>query len=150
MDPTLVCRQSIDWDPARTGCPRYLDSAFLSIEGVVTLWARLATMMGESRMEDVYPLADSSGDAGDERQLVERARTDGDAFGQLHANCLDGVLNYLRTYTESDEDAAALTQHVASRVLEAFPRYHDRGPPCQAWCYGSPTMQLPIPFGSEF
>ncbi|HEX6510518.1 MAG TPA: RNA polymerase sigma factor, partial [Chloroflexota bacterium] len=86
-------------------------------------------------MEDAYPQAAGGADAGDERRLVERARTDGDAFGQLYAIHVDRVFRYLRTYTESEDDAADLTQNVFLRVLEALPRYQERGLPFRAWLF---------------
>ncbi|HEX6506490.1 MAG TPA: RNA polymerase sigma factor [Chloroflexota bacterium] len=73
--------------------------------------------------------------AGDERLLIERARWDSEAFARLYERYVDAVFRYLRTYAESEDDAADLTQHVFLRVLEALPRYQERGLPFRAWLF---------------
>lgn len=80
---------------------------------------------------DVSEADDSA--ACDEAWLVDRARTDSATFGELYQRYADRVFCYLRTYTESEEDAADLTQQVFLRALEALPRYQDRGLPFVAW-----------------
>ncbi len=71
----------------------------------------------------------------DERRLVELARTEPAAFGQLYDLYVDRLFSYLRTYTENEEDAADLTQHVFLRALEALPGYEERGLPFGAWLF---------------
>jgi RNA polymerase sigma-70 factor, ECF subfamily len=71
----------------------------------------------------------------DEPRLIEAARTDVAAFARLYHLYVDAVFGYLRTYSESDEDAADLTQHVFLRVLEALPHYRDQGVPFRAWLF---------------
>ena len=71
----------------------------------------------------------------DERRLVELARTEPAAFGQLYVLYVDRLFSYLRTYTENEEDAADLTQHVFLRALEALPGYQERGLPFGAWLF---------------
>jgi RNA polymerase sigma-70 factor (ECF subfamily) len=71
----------------------------------------------------------------DERRLIEAARTDVAAFAGLYDLYVDAVFGYLRTYSESDEDAVDLTQHVFVRALEALPRYRDHGVPFRAWLF---------------
>ncbi len=71
----------------------------------------------------------------DERRLVELARTEPAAFGQLYDLYVDRLFSYLRTYTENEEDAADLTQHVFLRALEALPGYQERGLPFGAWLF---------------
>jgi RNA polymerase sigma-70 factor, ECF subfamily len=86
-------------------------------------------------MEDIQRPQQCDPDELDERQLVAAAQTDGDAFGQLYRRYVDAVFSYLRTYSENDEDAADLTQHVFVRALEALPRYRHQGVPFRAWLF---------------
>jgi RNA polymerase sigma-70 factor, ECF subfamily len=79
--------------------------------------------------------AESQPDRSDERRLVERSRNDPAAFGQLYELYVDRVFAYLRTYTDTQDDAADLTQHVFLRALEALPEYRDRGLPFGAWLF---------------
>jgi RNA polymerase sigma-70 factor, ECF subfamily len=71
----------------------------------------------------------------DERRLIEAAQTDVAAFAGLYDLYVDAVFSYLRTYSENDEDAADLTQHVFVRALEALPRYRHQGVPFRAWLF---------------
>lgn len=71
----------------------------------------------------------------DERRLLELARTEPAALAQLYELYVDRLFSYLRTYTENEEDAADLTQHVFVRVLEVLPGYQERGLPFGAWLF---------------
>lgn len=71
----------------------------------------------------------------DERALIDRARVDSAAFAQLYRRYVDRVFRYLRTYTENEDDAADLTQHVFLRALEALPAYRNDGAPFGAWLF---------------
>lgn len=71
----------------------------------------------------------------DERALIDRARVDSAAFAQLYRRYVDRVFRYLRTYTENEDDAADLTQHVFLRALEALPGYRNDGAPFGAWLF---------------
>ena len=71
----------------------------------------------------------------DDSALIGRAASDPEAYAQLYYLHVDGVFRYVRTYTESDEDAADLTQQVFLRILEALPKYRDRGVPFRAWLF---------------
>lgn len=86
-------------------------------------------------MEDILRPQQCDPDELDERQLIAAAQTEVDAFGQLYRRYVDAVFGYLRTYSENDEDAADLTQHVFLRALEALPRYRDQGVPFRAWLF---------------
>jgi RNA polymerase sigma-70 factor (ECF subfamily) len=70
-----------------------------------------------------------------ESDLLTRARSDPSAFGQIYELYVDRVFAYLRTYTDTQDDAADLTQHVFLRAFEALPAYHDRGLPFGAWLF---------------
>ncbi len=80
----------------------------------------------------VAPRPDSDGD---ERQLVERARTHSDAYAELYLNHVAGVFSYLRTYTSSEKDAADLTQHVFLRAFEALPNYRGQEASFRTWLF---------------
>jgi RNA polymerase sigma-70 factor, ECF subfamily len=86
-------------------------------------------------MEVIQRLPECDPDELDEPRLIEAARTDTAAFAQLYHRYVDAVFGYLRTYSESDEDAADLTQHVFFRVLETLPRYRHQGVPFRAWLF---------------
>jgi RNA polymerase sigma-70 factor (ECF subfamily) len=75
------------------------------------------------------------GDEGAESALVSAARTNPDAFGELYERYEARIYRYLRIRTGNADDAADLTQQVFLRVLEAFPRYEERGIPFRAWLF---------------
>ena len=77
----------------------------------------------------------SGGDSEDEAALVQAARLDPAAFGELHARYKDRVYRYVRARADTDEDAADLTQQVFLQALDALPRYEQRGAPFAAWLF---------------
>ncbi len=81
-------------------------------------------------MEQERPLAHI-----DENLLVEMARDDADAFGELYERYLDRIYNYIYYRTGSHEDAEDLTAQVFHRALRHITKYEDRGLPFTAWLY---------------
>lgn len=81
------------------------------------------------------PLADHRDVENDECALVEVARANPAAFGQLYQRYLTRVYRYLRARTDCQEDAADLTQQVFLQALDALPRYRPRGVPFAAWLF---------------
>lgn len=71
----------------------------------------------------------------DEAALVQAASRDPAAFGPLHERYAERVYRYLRARTDSEEDAADLTQQVFLHALAALPRYSERGLPFAAWLF---------------
>lgn len=71
----------------------------------------------------------------DEASLIQAARLDSNAFGELCARYADQLYSYLRVRTNSDDDAADLSQQVLVKAFDAFPRYQDRGIPFAAWLF---------------
>lgn len=71
----------------------------------------------------------------DEATLVQAARTDPEAFGELCNRYSPRLYSYLRARTDSDDDAADLTQQVLVKAMAALPRYRDRGAPFGAWLF---------------
>lgn len=82
--------------------------------------------------EDVIaaPVADA-----DESALVERARTEPDAFGQLYERYVDRVYSYIYHRVGNVQDAEDLTARTFYRALEKLDTYEDRGLPFSAWLF---------------
>ncbi len=74
-------------------------------------------------------------DEGDDAELVESARLDPSAFGDLYRRYLTRVYRYVRTRASSDEEAADLTQQVFLQAFDALPHYRERGNPFAAWLF---------------
>ncbi len=71
----------------------------------------------------------------DESSIVEAAKSDINTFEILYQRYVDRVYRYMCTRTESDEDAADLTQQVFLQAMRALPRYRIRGVPFAAWLF---------------
>ena len=71
----------------------------------------------------------------DERKLVELAKTDKDAFGELYSRYLDRIFNYILYRTGNREDAEDLAARTFQRALKHIPNYEDKGLPFSAWLY---------------
>ena len=71
----------------------------------------------------------------DERELVELAKTDTDAFGELYERYIKRIYNYVYYRTGNQEDAEDLTARVFHRALQHIHKYEDRGLPFSAWLY---------------
>jgi len=76
------------------------------------------------------PVADA-----DESALVERARTEPDAFGQLYERYVDRVYSYIYHRVGNVQDAEDLTARTFYRALEKLDTYEDRGLPFSAWLF---------------
>ena len=72
---------------------------------------------------------------GDEAALIEEARANPLAFDQLYQRYVARVYRYLRARSESDEDAADLTQQVFLQAFHALQGYEQRGLPFAAWLF---------------
>lgn len=71
----------------------------------------------------------------DEATLVERAKSDKEAFGQLYERYVDKIYNYIYYRTGNEADAEDLTARVFVRALKHIDSYEDRGYPFSAWLY---------------
>jgi RNA polymerase sigma-70 factor (ECF subfamily) len=71
----------------------------------------------------------------DEAALVERARTDPQAFGQLYENYVDRIYSYIYHRVGNVQDAEDLTARTFYRALDKFHTYEDRGLPFSAWLF---------------
>lgn len=81
--------------------------------------------------------ADSAGDAktSDEAQLIEQAKQDVEAFGELYEKYVERIYNYVYYRTSNHYEAEDLTAQTFHRALKHLPRYEQRGAPFSAWLY---------------
>lgn len=74
-------------------------------------------------------------DESDEARLVERAKSDAEAFGVLYERYVKRIYNYVYYRTGNEHDAEDLTARVFFRALGRLEHYTDRGIPFSAWLY---------------
>ena len=70
-----------------------------------------------------------------ESTLIQRARTDAEAFGELYQLYVDRIYNYVYYRTGNSHDAEDLTARIFIRAMQHIGRYEDRGLPFSAWLY---------------
>jgi RNA polymerase sigma-70 factor, ECF subfamily len=71
----------------------------------------------------------------DENNLIEQAKNDPGAFGQLYELYVDKIYNYIYYRVGNHHDAEDLTAKVFFRALNHIPRYQNSGAPFAAWLY---------------
>ena len=71
----------------------------------------------------------------EESVLIERAKTDSDAFGELYERHFDRIYNYIYYRTGNIHDAEDLTARVFFRAIQHIGNYKDQGGPFSAWLY---------------
>ncbi len=71
----------------------------------------------------------------DEKELIERAKTDKEAFGQLYERYVDRIYNYVYYRIGNVADAEDLTAKIFVRAMRHIPNYQDQGVPFSAWLY---------------
>jgi RNA polymerase sigma-70 factor (ECF subfamily) len=71
----------------------------------------------------------------DEAQLIERAKTDPEAFGQLYELYVEKIYNYIYYRLGNHHDAEDLTAKVFYRALNHIAHYNNKGAPFAAWLY---------------
>lgn len=64
-----------------------------------------------------------------EKNIIERAKYDKNAFGILFEEYFNDVLNYIYRRVGSKEDAKDLTEEVFTKALLSLDRYKDQGKP---------------------
>ncbi|MBN1429567.1 MAG: sigma-70 family RNA polymerase sigma factor [Anaerolineae bacterium] len=77
----------------------------------------------------------SSAEMLDENELVEQAKTDPEAFGELYERYVTKIYNYIYYRTGNHHDAEDVTARVFQRALQHIPNYVNRGLPFSAWLY---------------
>ena len=70
-----------------------------------------------------------------ESELIERAKTDPDAFGELYERYIERIYNYVYFRVGSVHDAEDLTARVFLKALNNLNRYRFVGLPFSAWLY---------------
>jgi RNA polymerase sigma-70 factor (ECF subfamily) len=70
-----------------------------------------------------------------EFDLVEQAKTDPDAFGEIYEQYVDKIYNYVYYRIGNHYDAEDLTAKVFHRALNHIPNYNNTGVPFAAWLY---------------
>ena len=71
----------------------------------------------------------------DESALIEQAKTDQEAFGQLYERYSQRIYQYIYYRTGSDADAEDLAAKTFMRAWQHMGSYDDRGVPFSAWLY---------------
>jgi RNA polymerase sigma-70 factor, ECF subfamily len=71
----------------------------------------------------------------DDRDLIEHAKTDKNAFGEIYERYLTRIYNYIYYRTGNQQDAEDLTAKVFYRAMSHIRNYEDKGVPFQAWLY---------------
>lgn len=102
-------------------------------------------MLGGDSMTDLNLLADSGAvtsrpteaalahDA--EVALIEQAKDDPIAFGQLYERYVDRIYSYIYYRTGNQQDAEDLTARTFHKALDHIKRFDNRGVPFSAWLY---------------
>lgn len=70
-----------------------------------------------------------------ERQLIERAKAEPEAFGELYEKYVDRIYAYVYYRVGDAREAEDLTARVFYRALAHIPEYDQRGAPFVAWLY---------------
>jgi RNA polymerase sigma-70 factor (ECF subfamily) len=71
----------------------------------------------------------------EETELVELAKIDAEAFGELYRRHVKRIYNYIFYRTGNHHDAEDLTSRVFHRALQNIDNYVDQGVPFSAWLY---------------
>lgn len=71
----------------------------------------------------------------EESELIEYAKTDKEAFGELYERYVDRIYSYVYYRTGDVAEAEDLTAKIFFRAMQHIPRYTDRGLPFSAWLY---------------
>jgi RNA polymerase sigma-70 factor (ECF subfamily) len=71
----------------------------------------------------------------DQDQLIQQAKTDPEAFGQLYELHVEKIYNYIYDRIGNRDDAEDLTARVFYRALNHIPHYKNKGVPFAAWLY---------------
>jgi len=71
----------------------------------------------------------------EESELIERAKTDSEAFGLLYERYHTRIYNYVYYRTGNVADAEDLTARIFVRAMQHIETYEDKGLPFSAWLY---------------
>ncbi len=71
----------------------------------------------------------------EERNLIDAAKTDPAAFGELYREYVERIYNYIYYRTGSTKDAEDLTGRVFFKAMSHIKNYRHMGLPFSAWLY---------------
>jgi RNA polymerase sigma-70 factor, ECF subfamily len=71
----------------------------------------------------------------EELELIEQAKEDKEAFGQLYERYANRIYNYIYYRTSNQADAEDLTARVFMRAMKHIPNFEYQGVPFSAWLY---------------
>jgi RNA polymerase sigma-70 factor (ECF subfamily) len=91
--------------------------------------------MPRSQGQTTEGLAESPYADRTEGALVELAKQDADAFGELYRRHVDRIYTYIYYRTGNAADAEDLTARTFHQALTHLPKYTDQGVPFVAWLY---------------
>jgi RNA polymerase sigma-70 factor (ECF subfamily) len=74
-------------------------------------------------------------DSKEESILIQRAKTDSEAFGVLYERHLDRIYKYVYYRVGNAADAEDLTARIFERAIKHIGNYKDQGVPFSAWLY---------------
>ena len=80
-------------------------------------------------------MSKTKNDSKEESILIQRAKTDPEAFGQLYERYVDRIYNYVYYRTGNAADAEDLTARIFERAIKHIGNYQDQGVPFSAWLY---------------
>ena len=80
-------------------------------------------------------MSKTKNDSKEESILIQRAKTDPEAFGQLYERYVDRIYNYVYYRTGNVADAEDLTARIFERAIKHIGNYQDQGVPFSAWLY---------------
>ena len=80
-------------------------------------------------------MSKTKNDSKEESILIQRAKTDPEAFGQLYERYVDRIYNYVYYRTGNAADAEDLTARIFERAIKHIGNYRDQGVPFSAWLY---------------
>lgn len=84
-----------------------------------------------------------------DRLLVERAKSDADAFGILYDRHVDGIYRFVRARLGNAAAAEDVTAEVFVKALQGISRYRDTGRPFSCWLYRIATNAVADYFRHE-
>ncbi|MGC9349449.1 MAG: RNA polymerase sigma factor [Anaerolineae bacterium] len=70
-----------------------------------------------------------------ERELIARAKSDPEAFGEIYREYVDRIYNYHYRHTSNRVEAEDLTSRTFYRALRSLHRYRETGASFQAWLF---------------
>jgi RNA polymerase sigma-70 factor, ECF subfamily len=71
----------------------------------------------------------------DEAALIQQAKTDKEAFGELYERYVDRIYSYIYYRTGNNHEAEDLTARVFFRAMQHIGNYREQGVPFSAWLY---------------